>query len=606
MSVPMSNPFQDRKPHVHENEGLRIPQREAYAHLEAYANDLTAGREVGVILPVGCGKSGCITLAPFAFSSSRTLVVAPGVPIAEQLQADFDPTRPEMFYRKSGALASGPYPEPAEIRGTTSNRGDLDEAHVVVTNIHQLQGSNNKWLGELPADYFDLILFDEGHHNVANSWDVLRAKFPDARIVSFSATPQRADGQLMAGQVIYSYPVARAIKEGYVKCLKAVVLNPRTLRYVRREDGVEIDVSLEEVRQLGETDADFRRSIVTSSETLNTIVDASIRELQKLRAASGEKRLKIIASALNYEHCRQIVEAYRSKGQRADYVHSREDAKANKRVIQKLENHELDVIVQVRKLSEGFDHPYLAVAAVFSIFSNLSPFIQFVGRIMRVIKQNAPGDLVNQGVVVFHAGANIARQWKDFQSYSEADQEYFDQLLPMEGLDFTSADELELEPSIIERAENTVDVKSQAGVQIEEIPLIEDDPEALAALRLLRGKGYTGEEVRDALEELEPVPTTKLRQRQAKRQSVQMKIRTEALRMLKRQGVNPEGHELDKKHIGQTNLVVALAVLNRHARNLVGGKKGKWSELTRPQLDAIEKAFDQVVETASKELFHGN
>jgi hypothetical protein len=39
--------------------------------------------EVGIVLPVGCGKSGTITLSPFAFRSSRTLVVAPGVPISE-------------------------------------------------------------------------------------------------------------------------------------------------------------------------------------------------------------------------------------------------------------------------------------------------------------------------------------------------------------------------------------------------------------------------------------------------------------------------------------------------------------------------------------------
>ena len=191
--------------------------------------------------------------------------------------------------------------------------------------------------------------------------------------MNFSATPTRADGQLMSGRILYSYPVARAIQEGYVKRLKAVVLNPRTLRYVRREDGQEIEVSLDEVRRLGEDDADFRRSIVTSTETLNTIVNASIRELDKLRSTTGDNRLKIIASALNFEHCRQIVEAYRARGRRADYVHSREDGAANARVMQKLNNHELDVIVQVRKLGEGFDHKFLAVAAVFSVFRTCRP-----------------------------------------------------------------------------------------------------------------------------------------------------------------------------------------------------------------------------------------
>ena len=112
----------------------------------------------------------------------------------------------------------------------------------------------------LPTDYFDLILFDEGHHSVAATWEALKAKFPAARIVNYSATPLRADGQKMAGRIIYSYPIFRAIQEGFVKQLKAVVLNPKTLRYVRREGDQEIEVPLEEVRKLGEEDADFRRA----------------------------------------------------------------------------------------------------------------------------------------------------------------------------------------------------------------------------------------------------------------------------------------------------------------------------------------------------------
>ena len=91
------------------------------------------------------------------------------------------------------------------------------------------------------------------------------------------------------------------------------------------------------MRRLGEQDADFRRSIVTSAETLNTIVDASIRELDRLRVESGDRTLKIIASALNFAHCHQIVEAYRARGRRADFVHSgREDGKAGEQVMRRL------------------------------------------------------------------------------------------------------------------------------------------------------------------------------------------------------------------------------------------------------------------------------
>ena len=606
----MTNPFRTRQPSIQDNQRIRAPQREAYVALESYAaNHDNVDREIGIVLPVGCGKSGCITIAPFAFQASRTLVVAPSVAIAKQLHDDFNPTRTDMFYVKCQILAGQPYPEPVEIRGTTTNRADLDDAHVVITNIQQLQGGGNRWLQSLPNNYFDLILFDEGHHSVAESWTTLKAKFPEARIVNFSATPLRADGEVMAGKIIYSYPIFRAIQEGYVKRLKAVVLNPRTLRYVRREDSIEIEVSLDEVKRLGEADADFRRSIVTSKETLATIVDASIGELDQLRIATGEKRLKLIASALNYEHCRQIVEAYRSRGRRADYVHSREDSAANNRVMTQLENHELDVIVQVRKLGEGFDHPYLAVAAVFSVFSNLSPFVQFVGRIMRVIEQNAPQSLLNSGVVVFHSGSNIARQWSDFQTYSEADRDFFDQLLPMEGLDFSSSDELTVEPiqrDAVAQSGETIEIRAQTDVRLQEISLIRDNPEALAALRVLQSHGYSADEVQEAYKKLEPIPTTKVAERQAMRNSLDMRIRNEAGRILSQKSIMTEGHELDRQRLGRSNFIVVKAALDRQVNAIVGCSTGERSELSRDQLDLIEREFDNAVTRACQEVFDVN
>lgn len=596
-----SQVFRTRQAFIVGNPRIRTPQKEAFSALQEFASAAADAREAGIVLPVGCGKSGCITLAPFAFRAHRALVVAPSVPIARQLHEDFDPTQPEMFYWRTGALEGAPYPEPVEIRGRTTNRGDLDEAEVVITNIHQLQGDENRWLASLPNNYFDLILFDEGHHSVAATWEALKDKFPNARIVNFSATPLRADGQRMAGDIIYSYPIFRAIQEGYVKRLKALVLNPQTLRYVRRDDGQEIEVSIDEVRLLGEQDADFRRSIVTSTETLNTIVDASIRELDRIRAETSDQRHKIISSALNYEHCRQIVEAYRSRGRRADYVHSRENSVANDRVYSRLENHELDAIVQVRKLGEGFDHPYLSVAAVFSIFSNLSPFVQFVGRIMRVIVQNNPGHPQNQGTVVFHAGANVARRWEDFQEYSAADQAFFDQLLPLEDLNFTDSNEIVVTPEGA-RQPNTVEVRGQSHILLEEIPLIQSDQEAMQAIQLLRQRGYSPEEVRRAME-LEPVPTTRARERQAARASLDMQIRTEVGRILGERGVNPEGRNLDRARRRRSNFVILKAAIDQKVNQAVGRSPGERHELTRADLEAIQLQFQELVAAAVVEVF---
>lgn len=136
---------------------------------------------------------------------------------------------------------------------------------------------------------------------------------------------------------------------------------------------------------------------------------------------------------------------------------------------------------QVRKLGQGFDHRFLADAAVFSIFANLSPFVQFVGpdhasdRAERATKpaQSGCGRLSCRG------------ERRQPMGRFEADKEIFDQLLPVEGLDFSSGDEIEVEP-VAGPDGDAFNVRSQTGVQLEEIPLLRDDPEAVAAVRFRR------------------------------------------------------------------------------------------------------------------------
>lgn len=594
----MPDIFNQLNPNILGNTRLRTPQIEGFEHIRDYFQELGGENEVGIVLPVGCGKSGLIAITPFAVNARRVLVVAPYVKIAEQLLENFDPTaRINCFYTKCSILDQPPFPEPCEIRGTTTNQNDLENADVVITNIDQLQGANNRWLADLPADFFDLILFDEGHHAVAQSWATLKQAFPDARIVNFSATPRRADGQLMPGRVIYSFSVRDAIAQGYVKRLRGLVLNPSTLRYVRHEGDQEVEVTLDEVRRLGEEDARFRRSIVSSEETLTTIVDASIRELDRIRQETGDGRHKIIASALNYDHCHQIVAAYQARGLQADYVHSRQDSATNNRVLERLENHELDVIVQVRKLGEGFDHPYLTVAAVCSIFAELSPFVQFVGRIMRVIDQDNPSSPLNQGTVVFHAGANIARRWDDFRDFSEADQEFFDQLLPMDTFDFSGHDEIGVQPRV---PAPQMQVREQTDVVIQELPLLNDEA-AIQALQVLQEGGYSAEDISEAIQHL-PVPTTRVRQRQADRSRLNNNVQQLVGSILREQSVNPEGHDLDRQRLGRTNFQIIIARINILINEKVSDKARH--EYSQMELDEAQGALEAIREEIKEEYFN--
>ncbi len=595
--------FQTLTPHIEGNKKLREPQREAYAAIAEHFAGSENDREVGIVLPVGCGKSGLITIAPFAVHAVRALVIAPGIRIAKQLhEKDFNSTHAEFFYGKCAILPIGDYPEAAEIRGRTSNRGDLDDADVVITNIQQLQGTDNRWLTSLPADYFDIILVDEAHHNVADSWDKLRQQFPKAKIVNVSATPARADGQIMTGKIIYSFPVARAIQDGYVKRLKAVVLNPASLKFVREENGVEEEISRAEVQRLGESDAEFRRSILTSKESLATIVDCSIQQLQKLRTSTGEKRHKIIASALNYRHCIQVKEAYEARELRAAYIHSKEEEITDD-VLQRLENNELDVIIQVRKLGEGFDHKYLSVAAICSIFSNLSPFVQFVGRIMRVVDRDNPGSLNNQGIVVFHAGANVAKRWADFKDFSEADKKYFDELMPTEEvLDFTSTDELVVDPQmkIPFITPPAMKIITQSGVAVEEDDLVKLTSEQQKALDLLLQSVDADQLLKHI--ELERIRPRKQQQRRAARKALDDEIRNVVGRILATKGFKPKGRNLAKKSGGKDNFTYVKSVLDRKATELVSHGLGERAEWSADEIEQIRAALPTIADQVGNEL----
>ena len=585
---------------IETNGQLRIPQRDGWIAIRRYYASAGGAREVGIVLPVGCGKSGLIAIAPFALTARRVLVIAPGKRIRSQLGNDLRSSSETNFYERCGVLTpSQQFPEAAVIASGRINMDDLRNCDLAVTNIHQIAGEENRWLDDLEPDFFDLILVDEAHHNPAASWQQVKQRFPTARIVNFSATPTRADGRRMEGEIIYSFPVLDAIQAGYVKRLRAKMLRPAQLRYVDRTDGQERLIGPDEVRELGETDAEFRRGIVMSEETLGSIVDCAVTELRRLRTETGEQRLKIIASALNQAHCIQITEAFRARNLRADYVHSLrdgEDPKANDSVFTRLENHELDVIVQARMLGEGFDHKYLAVAMVGSIFANLSPFVQFVGRVMRSIEQDSPGHPLNQGVVVFHAGANVARRWNDFRQFSEADQAYFADLLPAaEEVDFEGSETSERVPGAGGRSR--VEVLEELGVSATDMEPI-GDPQAAELLRRLADMGVTPDQ---AAGELRRLRMTRQDRREAKRAALSALAQNEAGRILNRLRVNPRGKTLDRSR-RQNNYAWVVAELNSRVNERIGGSGGDRQNFTLDQLEEALAALPEIVQQFEEEI----
>lgn len=408
--------FQKSAYNIATNSNLREPQIKGYL---AVANFFRKNKgHVILQIPVGCGKTGLISILPFGLSTGRVLVIAPNLEIRKNITDVLDINSTKCFWKKTDVLQdykNGPF---VAMLDNKANIHDCDDSHFVVTNIQQLASSADKWLPDFTDDYFDLILVDEGHHNVAPSWTKVFTKFRNAKIVSLTATPVRSDGQKIDGETIYRYPFSKAMIKGYIKDITSVNVAPKKIHFIYKGD--EERHSLEEVLKLRDKDW-FSKGVALSRESNISVIDASIQWLKYLR--STETYHQIIAVACSIDHAREIRSLYEERGVSTREIHSDMDEKERKEILRDLRNFKIDCIVQVQLLGEGFDHKYLSVAAIFRPFRSLSPYIQFVGRIMRVVQQNAPRHLDNRGFIVSHIGLNIDRHWDDFKLFDKNDQD---------------------------------------------------------------------------------------------------------------------------------------------------------------------------------------
>ncbi len=410
---------------IEENQNLRDPQRNGYLRVQEF---LASGKNNAIVqIPVGCGKSGLAAILPFGIAEGRVIVIAPNLTIKDGLYEAMDITnRQKCFWRKAGVLA--PDQMTAGPLTSTLDSGNLSvtsKSHIVVTNVQQLATDVDKWLTQFSDDLFDMIIIDEAHHAEAESWKKVIDRFPHAKVVLLTATPFRSDRQELNGELVFRYPFRSATLKGYIKRLKASYVAPSTIElgFKDQEGGT---YTLEEVLQLKNEDW-FSRGVVLAPLCNQHIVDNSLEKLEELRQSGTQHQLIAVACSIN--HAKEIRSMYRERGFSAEVIHSKQKEDEQAAVLAALRNGTLDCIVQVQKLGEGFDHPKLSVAAIFRPFRTLAPYIQFVGRIMRVVVPNDPSHPDNVGHIVTHLGMNLDERLKEFKEFENDDQAFWDKVI---------------------------------------------------------------------------------------------------------------------------------------------------------------------------------
>ncbi|MEG6512434.1 DEAD/DEAH box helicase family protein [Desulforamulus ruminis] len=411
------NYFSLVRPSILDNENLREPQKLAYMDLYRHFLEQKSTRDAVVILPTGAGKTGVIALSPYRISEGRVLIITPQLVIKDHVLESLDPTEPENFWLKRKVFPSYEYLPNVTEYDKDTHLEELEQSNIVILNIHKLSMKyRNSLLTKVNNEFFDMIIIDEAHHSPADTWQNALNYFSRAKVIKLTGTPFRADRKPIEGRVVTNYRLGRAMTDKIVKTLENFKLIQEKL-YLTIDNNPNKRFTIEQIRSQGIKDEDFiNRSVALSQECNRQIIIESINALNKKRLGTDVPH-KIIGVACSIEHANQIKDLYQEYKLRAEIIHSKMDKDARKEVLINIENHRCDVIIHVAMLGEGYDHPYLSIAAIFRPFRSLAPYSQFIGRILRCIPDNEarkPSD--NIGTVIAHRDLGLDGLWKEYQN----------------------------------------------------------------------------------------------------------------------------------------------------------------------------------------------
>ena len=119
-----------------------------------------------------------------------------------------------------------------------------------------------------------------------------------------------------------------------------------------------------------------------------SVVNASVQQLYEVKKLGTPRQ--IIAVACSIRHATQVASLYEEQGLNVSVLHSNLKNEEREAIEASLRTGLTDVVVQVNILGEGYDLSSLSVAAVFRPYRSLSPYVQFVGRILRLAQPDTP------------------------------------------------------------------------------------------------------------------------------------------------------------------------------------------------------------------------
>ena len=217
-------------------------------------------------------------------------------------------------------------------------------------------------LSKFDKDYYGLIIVDEAHHCMADTYQVIFKHFKSAKILGVTATPNRSDGKKLAKffeTTAYEYKMEDGIKDGW---LSSVIM---------RTGNVNIDLS--KVRTVA---GDF---------IINELDDAITREFNKISKyikSKLEHRKRILIFTPRIASAEVLAEVLKRDGLNAEFVSGA--SKNRKEITEKFKSGDIRIICNSMLYTEGFDCPEVDCIINLRPTQSKGLFTQMLGRGTRI------------------------------------------------------------------------------------------------------------------------------------------------------------------------------------------------------------------------------
>jgi superfamily II DNA or RNA helicase len=623
------NYFLKTIPNIDENDNLRIPQKIAYARAFDHFVNKSNTTDAIIILPTGVGKTGLMGLLPYGISKGRVLIITPQLVIKDGVVGSLDPEYPENFWLTQKVFCNmSDLPCLIEYEGRDTKDEVLQLANIVVVNIQKLQSRlANSLINRVSNDFFDMIIVDEAHHSTALTWLETLQYFSNAKVIKLTGTPFRSDDKKIIGEIIYEYKLSAAMAHGYVKSLENFKYIPEKL-YLTIDGDETKKYSVEELLKEGIKDQDWiSRTVAYSEECSEKVVLESIKILENKLKDNNPVPHKIIAVACSIPHAIQIKNLYEKHNYKCSIVHSEMEKSDKEKALQDIENHRVNVVINVAMLGEGYDHPYLSIAAIFRPFRTLLPYAQFIGRVLRAIPNDeAKRADDNIAQIVCHQELNLDKLW----DYYKKEKQESETIKYLESIDINDDNEVdETGARIIDRTIGTALEEGEGflvGDTYLNTKLIEQrKKEEQEELKKIEGiqklLNISFEEARKILNQTtgfaSPIKRPDLFIKR-KKIGLDSRIRDNIVpTLLSKYSLNKETDELKKSMLfngkyswiaqQKNNNAAMLAIyINASLKNMIGAKREEWTtndwDIAEKKLDKIEEFLNRVLEDFTKNL----